>query len=203
MARALTIIVILALAAAGYLIFMNYDGSYQVLPKVEHEEKVEDEVQTEDPFGEWRPFSSEDGVFTVMLPSLPQRANDTIADPSTGEQRKYDMYVAKKSNGSIFMISMITYPGSGGLEDHKILESVKDEMVAAHPGNKLLSSQTGTYLGHDSIDFSIENPDAHIDGKAFLVDRTLYLLTHVASKDTYNEQEFGHFADSFKINTQK
>lgn len=213
MARVLTIIVILALIGAGYLIVSNYDSTYKVLPMREeapvqneqeaaHEtilNQASTETSSSDPYIDWRAFTSENGSFEVLLPTVPQRAEDTIQDPNSGEQRKYEMYVAKKGNGSIFMISLITYPGKSELPVEKILESVKDEMVHAHPGNRLISSELTKLNGHDAIDFSIENPEAHIDGSAFLIDRTLYLLTHVANKDSYDRAEFKHFAQSFKV----
>lgn len=193
MARALIVLIFVALAAAGYLIFNNYQSVYKVLPGDVNQPAQVGEYDT------WRPFSSDDGAFSVLFPALPQRAEDSLPDPDSGEVRKYDMYVAEKNNGSIFMVSLITYSENEELSAAMLLKTVKDEMVAAHPANKLISSETGTFEGHPAIDFSIENPDAHIDGKAFIVGRTLYLLTHVAKRDQYRRDEFDHFLHSFKL----
>lgn len=188
MAKVLTIIMVLALTVAGYLILSSRDQG-----------ETNEILSSAD--SSWRSFTADNGSFTVSLPSLPQQAEDTISDPATGEPRLYTMYVAKQNNGSIFMISVISYKTKQ--LSQAILESVKNEMIASHPGNRLLSSANTSFLEHDAVDFSIENPDAHIEGRAFLVDSTLYLLTHVASKEDYKEEEFTRFVHSFQLHSNK
>lgn len=192
MARGLIVLIIVMLAVAGYLIVTQYQNTYKLLPRVEQQVEVA-------PFSLWRPYTSDGGDFSVEFPTLPQRATDTIKDPANGEVRKYDMHVSEKNNGSIFMISLITYTGKEKLDNRTVLQSVKDEMVASNPNNKLLSSEEGLFQTYPAISFSIENKEAHIDGKAFFVDNTLYLLSYIAKKEHYDSEEYNHFIGSFKL----
>ncbi len=194
MTRALVVILFVMLAVAGYLIVTNYEHSYKMLPG----DLANNPLPT-DTYGEWRRFAAEDGSFSVNLPVLPQRAENHRKDETTGEERKYDMYAAEKNDGTVFIISMITSDQDSTQPTASLLENVKDEMVAAHPDNKLVASKNGTFLGHDDMDVTIENPKALIKGKAFAVGPTLYLLMYVANKDHYDQSEYDHFISSFNL----
>lgn len=193
MARILTVLVVLALAAAGYLMFTRHEE-----PKQAKQEKTQPETaQAVKP--DWRTYTFDDDAFSVELPASPQHAEESLKDPNTGRVRKYDMYVSSLNDGSLYMISMITYAEDEELQGKVLLEAVRDEMTKAHPGNKLNGSTNGTFLNNDSIDFSIVNPEAEMGSKAFLAGNRLFLLTHMAPKDQYEQKDFSRFADSFKL----
>jgi len=152
----------------------------------------------------WHEFASPTEQFKVLLPSLPQHATDKIADPKTKEPLQYDMYVSEEEDGTLFMISVITMKeGTKAKIDENLLTTVMNDILASTPQGKLKKMKLVTYKGHPAIDFSIENGQVIIDGKAFLVDQTLFALTSVAKIELYQKQKFDFFVNSFSTNTKK
>lgn len=148
----------------------------------------------------WHEFTPPTNKFKVLFPTLPQHATEKIGDPKTKEARIYDMYVSQKENGNIFMISLITLLDNPNKTlDEKMLASVVDNMLTSSPNTKVKLMQMGKYKEHPAIDFSIENELANVDGKAFLVGNTLYLLTTVSKQSEYNKKEFEFFVNSFQL----
>ena len=193
MTRLLIVLICLMLAAAGYLMVVNYQSTYKALPgDLNHPPGPEG-------FSLWRSYTPEDGSFVVVMPLLPQHAENHHKDARTGEDRKYDMYAAEKNDGTVFVISKISSMHQGDLGSDSVLEEVREDMVASHPDNKLISSKKGKFLSHDALDVTIENPKAQIEGKAFLDGNMLYLLMYVAPREHYDRKEFDHFIESFKL----
>jgi hypothetical protein len=186
-----------AFAAVAALVFVrfaqtsNAQSSQQIAEK-----KAWDLLHVED----WHEFTPPSEKFKVLVPTLPQHATEKIGDPKTKEARIYDMYVSQKENGSIFMISLITLLDNPNKSlDEKMLASVVDNMLTASPNTKVKLMQMGQYKEYPAIDFSIENEQVNVDGKAFLVGNTLYLLTTVSKQNDYNRKEFEFFANSFQL----
>lgn len=150
-------------------------------------------------FQKWHEFNSPTAQFKVLFPTLPQHATDTIDDPKTKQSREYDMYVAEKDNGTIFMISIIKMMNKDVKIDENALTAVMDDILVANPQSKLKTMQVGTYQSHPALDFSIENDQVNIDGKAFLEGNTLYLLTSAAKLPNYHKNEFDFFVNSFQL----
>lgn len=151
-------------------------------------------------FESWHEFKAPSGLFTVAFPSLPQHATEKQGDPKTKEMRHYDMYVSEQDNGTIFMISMITSLENKPTQiNEAVLSRVMNEMLAMNPQSKVKKMQMGKYQNNPAMDFSIENNEVNIDGKAFAKGNTLFVLTSVAKLGNYNRAEFDHFVNSFKF----
>lgn len=191
------IIGLVALAMAGFL-FFNYSRDF-ASTALSHPELKE---YAESQFQNWHEFSAPLAKFKVLVPVLPQHGTDTLNDPKTQETRKYDIYVSEKDDGTIFMISMITMMNGEAKLDKNTLTTVMNDILAASPNNKLKIMKMGTYKQYPALDFSIENDQVNIDGKAFLVGNTLYLLTSVAKIINYKKQEFEFFVNSFQLSNQ-
>lgn len=156
------------------------------------------------PFEDWRTFTSTTGNFTAQFPAPPQHAAENSKESSTNDKRKYDMYVAQKNDGSTFMISLITYENKNFFHSpDTVLTNVLEEMMISNPKNRLEKSDLGDFKGYRAIDFSIENPEGRITGKAFIVGQTLYLITYIAKLDDYKENEYRYFLDSFQFLTPR
>lgn len=166
--------------------------SYQILPVAAS--------NTGEPtqFSSWRDFKAPDGKFSVMMPSFPQNAKQSMKDPKTKQPRQYDMYVAEKDNGTIFMISLITFVNN--TETPELLQkSVVNDLLAANPTNQLKTMKVGDYKGMKTMDFSIENATMTIEGMTFSKGETLYLLSAIFPNATYNPEEFRYFVNSFDL----
>lgn len=138
--------------------------------------------------------------FEVQFPTLPQHATEKIEDPKTKEPRQYEMFVSEKDNGTIFMISIIKLLDvSKAKIDQSALSNVMSDMLNSTPNSKLKDMKMGSYKQYPSIDFSIENDQINIDGKVFLVNNTMYVLTSAAKMGVYKPQESKYFFDSFEL----
>ena len=107
MNKVLVTIVLLFLGITTFVTLYFAKDSYKILPLEEEKPDVTLEVYN---FQDWKEFSSPDGEFNVLFPTLPQHAKENLTDPKTNEVRKYNMYVAEKNDGTIFMISLISFP---------------------------------------------------------------------------------------------
>lgn len=146
---------------------------------------------------DWHLFTPPSGEFKVLLPSLPQHATEKFDDPQTKKHRQYNMYVAEKENGSLFMISVITI-GETQI-DKSMLSSVVNDLMARNPNALVKSLEISQFQDNPAIDFSIQNDDVLIDGKAFVVDNTLYVLTYASKSILYNKSEYQYFINSFSL----
>lgn len=148
---------------------------------------------------QWVEFSPNTGHFTVLLPFLPQHAAQTMVDPKTKERRVYEMYISQKQDGTIFMISGISFPDGKTPPDDTTIKNLVNDMVAANPDNKLVDMNKSTFQTMPASDFQIENPQVSVTGKAFIDGKTLYLLTMLSPSKTEDKQEFDYFTNSFKL----
>jgi hypothetical protein len=187
-------LLVLAVILVGVIGVHFSSGMYKMLPA------TLDKSVPVVPFEDWKEFRSDGGHFTVSFPAIAQHATENLPDPKTHQKRRYDMYVAEKNNGSVFMVSLITYVDEKSISTpKKILKETLEEMVAANPENKILSVNEANYLNHEAIGFSLENKEARVEAKAFIVGNTLYLISYIASLDNYNKDEFRYFLSSFHL----
>lgn len=194
MSKILWVAGLAALVIAGCVVFyFSRDFSQTAAKQQELQEYANAQFET------WHEFSAPLSKFKVLLPVLPQHGTDTLDDPKTLEKRAYDLYVSEKEDGTIFMISLITIMNGTPKVDEKTLTAVMNDILAASPDNKLKIMKMGTYKQYPALDFSIENGQVNIDGKAFLVGNTLYLLTSVSKLVNYKKQEFEFFVNSFQL----
>jgi len=154
-------------------------------------------AQKEPEFNHWREFKSPDGKFKVCLPYLPQHAKEVVNDQKTEKKRTYNMYIAEKPDGSIFMVNEITFHGETVLEKDKLMRKMMNDLIASDPSNVLNSVQKGRYKGHESLDFSFENPSMIVEAKAFMENNTLFMLSHVSRAG--NGKEYDFFVNSFEL----
>lgn len=150
-------------------------------------------------FQNWHEFSPPDKKFTVLLPTIPQHAADNIKGTEKGD-KKYEMFVSQKNDGSIFMITLITFKDPEKTKDREaLLRELMDDMVNRNSKNKIKNISTGKFKDYDSLDYSFGNADTHVDAKSFLVDETVYILTRAVSSKNYTADEYKFFVNSFDI----
>lgn len=192
MARFALIATITAALVLGILGISYLKDSYMILP-------IQDSKQFDPaPFADWKDFKAPSGKFRVMLPTLPQHATQTAKDPKTQQPRLYDMYVAEKEDGSMFMISLIKFPDSKETPEF-IQKTVVNDLLASNPTNQLKNMKIGEYKTFKTLDFSIENNDMTIDGMTFVDGDTLYLLSGIFHNGSYDENEYQYFVKSFDL----
>ena len=131
---------------------------------------------------------------------MPQQASDQVTDPLTNEVRYYDMYVSQELDGTIYMISLITFKDSKSVIDpENLLKLTIGDMVKANLENKLLKVDNGNYKNMPASDFKIQNPQMTIEGKAFVDHQTLYIVSTMENTRNYKSDDFEYFMKSFNL----
>jgi hypothetical protein len=184
---------IFGIILAIYFVLLNYTDSYKILP-------LDVATTTEAPdFESWQLFSSEKGGFSVMFPNIPHQATENVLNPKSQEYKKYNMYVSEMPNGTIFMVTRITYPKELDEKDRQeILTIILDDMLSQNPDNKLKASKFVDFRNLKALDFIIENEAVVILGKSFLDTKTLTILSRISKKENPSQEEFDYFVNSFE-----
>lgn len=98
------------------------------------------------------------------------------------------------------MVSLITYPEDEEIEyPEEKLHEIIHEMVTAKGDNKLEKMEDSIYEGSHAVDFKITNPKFDVKGKAFIMDKTVYVLTYVAPKQDFSMDDYVRFVNSFEL----
>ncbi|MFI5343603.1 MAG: hypothetical protein ACHQUC_05210 [Chlamydiales bacterium] len=149
---------------------------------------------------EWKKFVPTTGKFTVYLPSMPKYAIDIVNVPNTDIKRWYEMYVSEEINGTVYLINLITYHPDFDISDVKdLLNNVVNEIVSSNLNNHMVEKKESTFKERPSLYFHITNQSIVVKGVAFLVGKTVYLLTYTATKENFEEKEFDQFTHSFEL----
>ncbi len=149
----------------------------------------------------WKLFKPQSGRFEVLLPQIPQHAEET--HPNGKDVTKYDVYLAQDHEGSVYMVSLTQYPEGydmGSVED--VLEAVKNGAVGSNAKNEVKKVERSTFLNLPSLDFLIENPDSGIRSKVIVDNKTLIVLTAMNRDPSNLEKDFNNFAGSFVLKNQ-
>jgi len=192
MGRVFLFVFLVILGFVSYFVVVTYQDTYRVLPG------DLSEPAPVDVYREWRLFTPESGAFAVLLPVMPNMTQDRVEDPNSDELRLYDIYVAEKNNGTVFIVNMIRYPDRTSV-GADVLQQVKPELLRMLPQSKLLKENHAQFHGRDAIEVDVENPAAKLMGKAFTVDNTLYVLSYMTDRRYFDEEEYQYFLDSFRI----
>lgn len=169
-------------------------NSYKLLPI-----KTNSQLEVP-PFADWREFVPKSEKFKVTFPAPPQYAKEAIEIPGTNLLRRYEMYVSEKLDGDVFMISLISYPEGYDISNSKqLLRELIEEMKISKPGNQIKKLNEKTFQKQEALEFNIANPKFGVEGVAFLLDRTVYLLTYVADTADFSMNEYEHFIHSFQL----
>jgi hypothetical protein len=144
-------------------------------------------------------FNDPEKEFQVLFPSVPKNASKELRNEQTAEVSKQNVFVAEKTNGSIYMISRIEFPSTDIVKDEeKVLKAAIDDLVNANPKNVLISSKAENFQGKKALRFEIRNQDVYTQGLAFLRDSSLYVLTAISRTTDRDDAEFGNFVSSFQ-----
>lgn len=198
MTKYLTLFVIIALLLTSVITYQLSKDSLSPPPLQEEGVNLEGFE-----FQNWHEFIAPNEKFTVLLPSLPQHATKNVIDQNTQEPRNYEMYVAEKPDGTIFMITLITFEDAIKNSDtDKLMRRMMNDMMDTNPNNELRSVETKKYKGLDSLDFSFGNTDVNIDAKTFVIGDTLFILARIVNVQNYNADEFNFFINSFDLSSQ-
>ncbi|MCB1112789.1 MAG: hypothetical protein H7A37_08970 [Chlamydiales bacterium] len=147
----------------------------------------------------WTEYEDVDEMFKVNLPSPPEHVSQTITDRVTNQIRHYSIYASKDLEGTVYMVTEITFPSEIDPTDNEdLLHDVVKEMVASKPTNELVSMESTTFHGGPAVNFQINgNEDTVIYGVTFSKNKKLYTVSSIGATKYNDEAKFEKFADSF------
>lgn len=194
MNRILLILGLILCVALGIYLVENVRNAYKVLP-------IDTSApEAADAYEQWFPFETQEGGFAVELPVPPQNAKQSIPIPDAAGLRAYDMYVSETLDGTIYMISTITYPSESIKKTQaRMLQEMIHEMVETHPKNSLEKIQETVFAGFPAIEYNIKNEEIHIEGVVFMEDNRLFILNTIARAANFDMEAYHHFIDSFRL----
>lgn len=151
-------------------------------------------------FSDWKEFTPPSGSFKVLMPALPQYAKDSVAIPETDKKRRYEIFASEKIDGTLFMVSVITYPPDVDTTNtQNMLKGIVEELMHSKKDNRLKEINQNMHANYESLDFNFESKEFEIRGRVFMVDKTLYVLTYIVRKADFDQAEYKHFIDSFHL----
>ena len=122
----------------------------------------------------------------MLLPNLPHDASENYNEPKTNETRKYDLFVSSKPDGTLFTVYLITFPETKNAKPGTdYLQNFIQEMLSSNPNNKIKTLKSVSYKKGSAVDFTVENQDATIEGKAFMKDSTVYVLSMTSKNEKH------------------
>lgn len=193
MNKAGIVVASMAILAAG-LLYVRQEA------KNDPAKQVQVSGKNSETFNTWVPFRPKSGLFKVLLPHPPQYAKDLVPIPGSDQKRRYDMYASEKIDGTLFLISVITYPTEAeSLESADLLKQTVDELMRSKPDNQLSSIKESVFKEHPALNFIITNREFKVQGIVFMVGKNVYVLSYVARQNDFNAIEFQHFVDSFEL----
>jgi hypothetical protein len=152
---------------------------------------------------EWQEYSSPSNRFSVILPELPQHVVGGRPMPTGKEEIHYDTFLSMAKEGTVILINVIDYPSSVNVTDTKgVLQAAVDEIRGSNPANQILKNEVGVSLGYPSMDFTIGNKEAAVQGRAILKGHALFVLTVADPDPRVASSVFTKMADSFRIITE-
>lgn len=192
-----TLIVIVFLL---FFIMVQQTKSYskKTLPPSETEKSAVPDLTSLD-VQNWHEFASEELPFKVMFPSLPQHAADKQHNTADDSERKYDMYISQKPNGTIFAITVVQFDNKHVKEDSSIATDTLQQLLSAKTDNTLISKKEITWHDVKALDFEIKQNDVIMAGRIFIKANRLYILTVTSEKSLFNEHEIAFFKNSFDL----
>lgn len=194
MAKFITLTLLAAFALLCLLGLFYIKDAYRLLPLGASKEGAPGQ------FTAWRKFDSQTGGFNVMMPAVPQQASQNISDPKTKETRHYDMFVAQKAEGTMFMVSLIKFSSNAG---DLLKKTVINDLLASNPQNQLQDMKVGNFEGFETLDFTITNSNTVVQGFTFVDGNTLYLISAVFPVQYYSASEYDYFVKSFHLEKAK
>lgn len=151
-------------------------------------------------FSQWRQYTSTIGNFQVDMPTVPQHATETVVVPKSNTKLLYNMYAADDEATGSYAVNTIDYPDDLPLGNHRpILDGVMNQLMGTHPDNELKSLELLDSDNGQMLQFFVETPNTLVGARTFIVGQRLYLITVIDKKDSFSDQRFRHFVESFEL----
>lgn len=142
----------------------------------------------------WSEYISPLGQFKVLLPSHPHHSRESH------DRKEYEIFLAPRDEATLYSINLISLPLEDGNTEN-FLEKFMGDMLKNNPQNLVKNMHKGKFQNENAYDFTVSSQGTQITGKAFLIDKTLYVLSVTNKDGELNPQEFDFFIKSFQLKT--
>jgi uncharacterized protein YkwD len=147
---------------------------------------------------EWREFASNEGGFKVLMPGKPNQGKNgdsQLADDGAAVHE----FVAKGLFDTTYKVQFFDLK-EPPLNGHLYCTQLKDKLLGTNPEAKEASSQESSLQEHKGIEFSADLPNSKsVSGRAYVVDKRVYILTAEAPQALAATDEIKKFFDSFAL----
>lgn len=148
----------------------------------------------------WKNFTPKSKLFEISLPNPPQYGKDFVEIPNSDKKRRYDLYASEKVDGTLFLVTVITYPFDHEIESSiDILDQNIQELMHSKENSQLNKLFQNVLDDRNYMDFNFESNGYSIEGRSIHDDHMVYMLTYISKKENVDEDEYEHFIHSFKI----
>ena len=84
-----------------------------------------------------------------------------------------------------------------------LFRSFLNGILTHNPGNQLLSADLLLVNGLEALDFHVRSGNVYFKGRAVMVKNKMYLMAMECEIPSYDERQYKHFVESFKIHALK
>ncbi|GAB4227198.1 MAG: hypothetical protein Tsb0021_03830 [Chlamydiales bacterium] len=150
------------------------------------------------PYEGWREYESRIGGFSAKFPGLPQNAKNTITERRSNQVLVYDMYIAEQWDGTVYMVTVVTYPFEIQQKE-EVLSNFLSDVLTSNPQNELVLAVKEQFRGQEALKFKVKTNQAYIDALAFIRKDKLYYLSEISANLEEEGKDFQYFIDSFQL----
>lgn len=214
MSKILSVVIIAILIVVGFFALRHLMNSpiptptqekpqIQAFAKNVVKEKKNELMWKSDYFNSWVKYAPSSGKFQVKFPAFPLVTSKTVFDANANENVKYDTYVAQDKDGSIFMISEITYSKSIPKDQFEdISKQLISDMIVRNKNNKIEYLDVDRTKNGVAVYFSLTHQDLEelsIAGKVLGDNDTIYILSMADKNQDFDRWALDYFIDSFNF----
>jgi hypothetical protein len=145
--------------------------------------------------GGWVKFTSELGLFSVLMPALPEEKTET----TQSDHGPYTTHLfISKDTTNVYLIGWVDYDPGFNFNRRSELMANRDNFIKGIKAT-LLSSQTLRLDGYDAIEFTAETADRIFRSRVYMVGRRPYQIVIGYPKDVNDPAVVNRFFNSFKV----
>jgi hypothetical protein len=151
----------------------------------------------------WQELCSEPGKCSMMFPCAPKHVSEKLTLSEAGHDLKYDAYISSTDGKhEVFMLLVAGFPDF--VDESYAKENLKgflNGILTCNPNNQLLFAKVGTVYGNEALDFFIRTGSVYFQGRAIMINNSLYLIAMECEIIGYDAEQYEAFVSSFKLHS--
>lgn len=149
--------------------------------------------------GGWVKVSSEEGRFSVLMPTKPEESKETQNSPN-GPYTTH--LLISKGAGEIYLVGWVDYDPNFNFNVQGELEANRDNFIKGIKAT-LLDTVKIDFNGNPGIEFTAETADTSFKSRIYVVGRRPYQLVVASPKGADATRNISRFFSSFEVTAAK